>query len=452
MERLTDLDELFLQCRTDIAKSYISEAIACYRAGAYRACIITTWIAAVFDLIEKIKEVALTGHGGAKNLNEAFERYLEQIDEGNKQAIKQLLEFERILLEEARDKLQLLDNHQYLELSRLREDRHRCAHPSFQQNGIPYQPSAELARTHIKNTITYLLSQPPIQGKAALEDLKKRVNSEYFPIEPADAKNALKESPLKKPTEPLVKNFTDWLIFSFFEKEKTAPQRRRLSAALRAILEMENLIAEERLKIHINKIADNIEDDRIKAVVVFCRFFPESWDYLTAVYKQKVVSYIELEAEEKIAPFIGSAFCTEDLKQSTEERIKTFSSSGLATVISVMSKQQLTIPRIVIDKAIEAYTEVKSWNDANYVAENLIMPLINYLTLADIETVIASPETNNSDLVGSSGFNLFVETLLKEGALTKEELYNLLKKHKLLYYFEKRLFAEEDSQIEESIF
>ena len=35
---LGDLDELVLTCRTEEARSYIAEAVACYKAGGFRAC------------------------------------------------------------------------------------------------------------------------------------------------------------------------------------------------------------------------------------------------------------------------------------------------------------------------------------------------------------------------------------------------------------------------------
>ncbi len=50
-ERLIDLDELVLRCRDKTTKDYIQEAVSCYRAGAFRSCIVSTWNAVVFDFI-----------------------------------------------------------------------------------------------------------------------------------------------------------------------------------------------------------------------------------------------------------------------------------------------------------------------------------------------------------------------------------------------------------------
>jgi hypothetical protein len=44
---LGDLDELVISCRTEEARSYVSGAVDCYKAGAFRACIVAAWIAVV---------------------------------------------------------------------------------------------------------------------------------------------------------------------------------------------------------------------------------------------------------------------------------------------------------------------------------------------------------------------------------------------------------------------
>lgn len=151
LERLSDLDELVLSCRTDQSKEYISEAVACYRAGAYRAVIVNAWIAIVYDLIDKMKELSASGDGAAKKIIDDFEKHQKQIDEGNEQAIKSSLEFERNILQTAKNEMEFFDQQQLIDLSRLREDRHRCAHPSFHRIDEPYRPSAEQARVHLRS-------------------------------------------------------------------------------------------------------------------------------------------------------------------------------------------------------------------------------------------------------------------------------------------------------------
>lgn len=72
-DRQADLDDLLARCRADHAKVAFAEAVACFRTGAYRACIVATWTAVVFDYLGKLRELELAGNGEARTTLEAFE-------------------------------------------------------------------------------------------------------------------------------------------------------------------------------------------------------------------------------------------------------------------------------------------------------------------------------------------------------------------------------------------
>jgi hypothetical protein len=162
-EHLVDLDELVLRCRDEQARRYIAEAVACYKVGAFRSTIVATWIAVIFDFIYKLRELELTGDAKAKQKLEEFEKIRRNND------ITGALNFEKNILNLAKDEFQLLSPMEHADLSRLLSDRNRCAHPSMNSIEDTYQPSAELARYHLRNAVTCLLQRPPVQGKAAIE-------------------------------------------------------------------------------------------------------------------------------------------------------------------------------------------------------------------------------------------------------------------------------------------
>ncbi len=87
-ETFIDLDELIVSCRDKLAKKFIQEAVACYRAGAYRSCIVATWNAIVFDFLHKLRELELLGNGDATTILQKF----ETIRSGTK--FKELWQFE----------------------------------------------------------------------------------------------------------------------------------------------------------------------------------------------------------------------------------------------------------------------------------------------------------------------------------------------------------------------
>ena len=99
---LVDIDELVLRCRNEQAKEYIAEAVACYKVGAFRACVVATWIAVVFDFLYKLEELKLTGDKNAKTRLEEFEQLRKNEDVVGSQ------NFERKIPDMAKNELELI--------------------------------------------------------------------------------------------------------------------------------------------------------------------------------------------------------------------------------------------------------------------------------------------------------------------------------------------------------
>jgi len=51
---LTDMEELLARIVASAAADYMAEALKCYHAGAYRACVVTSYIALFHDLRMKL--------------------------------------------------------------------------------------------------------------------------------------------------------------------------------------------------------------------------------------------------------------------------------------------------------------------------------------------------------------------------------------------------------------
>lgn len=117
IQSFIDLDELILLCRNEKAKSFIQEAVQCYKASAYRQTIVATWIAVVYDIIHKLQELELTGDANAARYLERYEKIRKVGD------LRGSLEFEKNILEVAKDGFELISDIEYIDLVRLREDR-----------------------------------------------------------------------------------------------------------------------------------------------------------------------------------------------------------------------------------------------------------------------------------------------------------------------------------------
>ena len=369
IENLADIEALLLCCRSEQSKEYVSEAVLCYRSGAYRAAIVGTWIAVVFDLMDKMRELAVSGDGTAMDLQTQYERYLEQIDQGNDQGMKSALEFERAILTTCKDKLQLFDQQQFTDLCRLQEDRHRCAHPSFQRIGEPYRPSAEQARLHLRNAIVYVLAQPPIQGKAALAALKRLVASNYFPLVTDKAVTQLRSSVFSNATEALIRGFVDELVFGFFDKDSTLYKRPQVICALNAIEQMHPALVEQRLRAQLNKVIQAISDDEFSGAVWIAAEVPSAEDVLSKPSKDKVNEFICNGPIAEVLPRLQDLSSLVSFRDAVRTRVGALEFDYLVEGIKFYR-----LGRLAKEKALEYLSECRSWAWTNEVITNAVGP------------------------------------------------------------------------------
>lgn len=144
-EYLVDLDELVLRCQSATAREAMAESVDCYRVGAFRSCIVATWNAVVWDFLDKLNSLKAQKEASAVALLQKWEKACASQEKSD---VGVLLEFEKSLPQQAWKTFEFVSELEYIDLERLREDRNRCAHPSFSRPEEIYRPSAELARPH----------------------------------------------------------------------------------------------------------------------------------------------------------------------------------------------------------------------------------------------------------------------------------------------------------------
>lgn len=427
-ESLADIEAISLRCRSDQSKLYISEALQCYRAGAYRATIVTCWIAVVFDLIDKIRELALSGDGTAKDLETKYEQYIKQIDAGNPQGIQSALEFERDILETCRKDLEFFDPQQYVDLTRLKEDRHRCAHPSFQKVGVPYAPSAEQARLHIRNAIVHVLSQAPIQGKAALAELKTMVCSAYFPLDPDKALNQIRSSSLNSANEALVKGFIDQLVFGFFARDDALFYKTQVMVALNATHEMYPALAEERLRKQLNKVVREVPDESFPGAAYLVTAVTQGWEVLEGSGRDKLRQFIQHGPTDQVLAGLNTLSAISDLSSAIQTRVNALDFDDLASAI-----ESHGVKGPAKERALYFLSQSYSWDRANTVFSKAILPIFDVLTHDDVVRIVKMPTDHSSDLPGAHGYELFLKKVREGELIENNELNSLLRENGASY-------------------
>lgn len=285
-EAFIDLDELIVRCRDKQAKKFIKEAVACYKAGAYRSCIVATWNAVVFDFLHKLRELELLGDKEASQLLEQFEKLRTE------KKLKELWQFESDIPKKALKPFELLSIVEMSDIERLFEDRSRCAHPSMTSLEEPFEATAELARYHLRSAVTHLLERPPVQGRAARERIFEDIKSEYFPTEPELAIKYFQKSPLARARLSLIRDIIVGLTVNLLTENLPEEERKRQFSAIHAISSMYPEKTREILNDKLsNIIISKVSDDNWDKVIIYLGKV-NTWDYLTESCQIKGVSFI----------------------------------------------------------------------------------------------------------------------------------------------------------------
>lgn len=358
---LRDLDELILRCRDDMARRHIAEAVAAYKAGAYRACIVMTGISVLYDVIQKIKELAFAGDAEAERQSSYFNELRERND------IKAMLDFERNLLESARDKFQLISHVEFIDLARLVEDRNRCAHPSFKSESDTFQPSAELARVHLTSAVDHLLSHEPAQGKYALDSIMRDIGSKYFPYENDKVYESLAQGPLKRGRASLVRNFLVLISKKYFVQKEEHWKSGLVNRACLAAAEKMHPAVWERFKAEdLPKLARAAIGSGAEWPLVELSFRNAGiWSSLPYDVQEKLRNFV-MSLPAGSLPYIDDIWrdCN-GLRGAAEIRMSIMTASEITDA----SMFWIGAPGPVLSSIVKKYCSARSFDDANSWAE-----------------------------------------------------------------------------------
>ncbi len=262
---LTDLDELLQQVRNTHPKNYLNEAITSYRAGAYRAALISTWIAVSIDIIEKIQELAVSGDTAVKPIKDRLDK-ISPTDPAS------MLAFERDLLEMAHTDLEFISTIEKKHLERLKEDRNICAHPTFSPDGSQFSPLAETVLSYIVQAANYLLIHPPTRGKAIVDRIFNQINDPSFPNDIERAYIVLSsENNLGKTRPSNIRNLSIILLKRLFKDEKglTSAILEKISSALGAIYRIDPETYNQVIKSKLNLMLTEASEKILKRSIPF---------------------------------------------------------------------------------------------------------------------------------------------------------------------------------------
>lgn len=398
-EAFIDLDELILRCRDKLSRKFIQEAVSCYRSGAFRSCIVSTWNAVVFDFLHKLRELELLGDQEAAKLLEDFDK----LRSSGKQ-FKELWQFESSIPEIALTKFELISTVEKSDIERLFEDRSRCAHPSMTSLEEPFEATAELARYHLRSAVTHLLERPPVQGRAAHDRIFQDIKSEYFPIDPELAIKHFQKSPLARARYILIKDIVIGLTKSLLIEELPEDERLRQFSALNAVSSMYRQETLEILNTQLSDIILNrVLDKNWDKAIIYLGSIADCWDSLSEPCRIKAEAYIDKVEIFEIHHRFG--------KQLSQEAISILVKASRIGFLRNSVTKKLQIP---VDHLLSLIKTCKN----DIFKEKILIPVLLELSPQATLDELLSMRTENL-LKSDETIQVYIKEKIKASALSK---------------------------------
>jgi len=400
---LSDLDELAQRVRNNHSKDYLKEAIVSYRAGAYRAALIATWISVCVDIIEKIRELSSSGDAAAK----AIEDRLNAINPNDPNA---MLAFEREILDIACEELQLISTIEKSHLERLKDDRNVCAHPTFSIDGSQFTPVAELARAYIVQASNYLLIQVPVKGKVIIERLFELINEQSFPEDEEKAFTILSsDNYLGRARESSVRNLTIILLKRLFRDDKgISPELlNQICASLGAIGRIYPQIYNEVVQGKLSQMLGQATDKQLKRAFPFLAKRYETWGKIEEAVKVRMEGLLQNMSVNELISYKVTALAAIDnnINITYQLIIKTLEVSDQSKLLSSTSSL------VFREHVVRLFLDSRSFDSAEYRGINIVLPNSQYLREEDIKTILHdvfnNEKWNINQILNAGGIDQF---------------------------------------------
>ena len=398
-----DLDVLFERVRNPQSRVYFRDAVKAYKAGALRASLTSAWVAIVYDLISKYRELDAQGDGSVSEFIQSWDNATEVNDR------QKLLKLEMKILDDATKNSQVIDRVACVHLMRIREDRNLYAHPAFSTESTLFDPSPELVRLHLVSAIDLVLSQEPLQGKAILDSFSVDVQSIGFPTEHARILDYVDQRYLKRVRPQSMKNFGIILSKSLIKGEppQWEAEYGKIVSSLVAVQERAEQVWPDVFSIIANLIND-IEPKNRPRAIAFIAVFPDVWRLLQEPVKT---------ALQETANNADPAKLTE-YRMLAGVKLPQFR-NALLSLITKLDQNQIrdAIALQPLDElwpiAVEFYKGSVSFRDSESNFRKLITPFSHYLNSQQYDQLLDAVVKNGQNWDAADTKNLLSDVLCK---------------------------------------
>ncbi len=253
------------------SRRLLSNAWMSHTSGLGSAAIMELWKAVMHNTKFKAEFLVEEGEGGqAKILVDRIREAERNKDKRQHQKIEDdLLEFAL--------KMGLIDESQKKDLERIKEARNLCAHDT------EFEPPEWQVRSHLKDALEHLLSQPARVGKRAVDRLLDDMGTKSFPYLEENIREYVQEKYFKQARDVFFTNLLKALLRAPFgerrrEQFKSLEARKKLGIVLDELKRGHPNVFEEDCGPFLERYLDKVADKDLLMLSPFFKKTPELWD------------------------------------------------------------------------------------------------------------------------------------------------------------------------------
>ena len=385
------LEDLLNEVRDRESRRYLEEAIRAYHAGAFRSAIIAAWIAVAFDLIRKIRQLADEGDGAAKDFVRGLENAI------NAGSANQLQEIERDLLKLSHETFEFIDNREVVELDRLRNDRHVCAHPAFVRPSEIFVPTPELVRLHLATATDAVLSKGPTPGKRAIKRFQDEIIQVSFPESLDKLAPYLRDRYFEPGKSSLRRGLAELIVkgcLATAAEDGTGldPKIIRRSALCAHALErIQPVLLSEALSAVVTKREEGagLTVEELLCFTANLGDMSLAWQALPESSHARVYEVLRSASVQQLVDHaIFACALTAEAQKVVDDRHRELDNRQLVEVIGQAPDLRF------VQAAVEAFKESAAYRIAERNMETLVLPLAPVMTADQVRAVLASVKEN----------------------------------------------------------
>ena len=292
-------------------RKYFEEVYKSYANDCYRSSTVMLWSVVVCDIIFKLQELRDIHND---KVAEKIIIEIEALQKNEPYSPK----WENELIKKVFERTQLLDTASNHKVLLIQSHRHLSAHPVISDDDILFEPTQEMIRSDIRNSIEVVLSKPPFMSQAILSTFVSDLENvkDLFPSD--NALNKYLESKYLKSInkDVLVKLFKGLWKFSFRSEDAKPVENREINIrAMKLIFSKARQLMVESVKGDASYYSNISKDqDAIKALIEFISMEKEIYDALDDFAKELIKPILKDNLS-----YFGIAFF---ISESPEEHVK----------------------------------------------------------------------------------------------------------------------------------